>query len=118
MNEKDPYRPLPQCSQQKCDAEECHCPNGRDHVADQGEWHLNHCKYCNYVGIHAKCRTDDSNKTFGCQRCKEMILKVTRKSETKTNAEPDADSMYLDRLNMFFSKSNLDVKPQPPPWLI
>lgn len=92
LNEKDPFRSL-QRPRKRCDAEVCRCPNGRDYVGEQDEWQIDNCKHCNDVGIHAECCENDSTEKFGCQRCKEIILKVTRKSSTNacSRRSPNVD---------------------------
>lgn len=135
LNEKDPYRSL-QSTRKICDAEMCRCRNGREFAAEDGEWQIIRCKYCNYTGTHAKCRGSNATELFACEHCKRMVLHVKRKNrknarrqspKNEDEKESESVSKKLKRitcmskteiLDMFFAKSDFNVKPRPPTWLV
>lgn len=56
----------------RCDANECRCPKGREYTQKSGKWQYYRCYFCGSVGTHAACRDDDkSNESFGCRECTE-----------------------------------------------
>ncbi|CAN8031500.1 unnamed protein product [Ixodes persulcatus] len=90
---------------QKCDAERCRCPNGREtSLEESGDWEVITCSTCGSQGIHKACGNLSKEplqrtNSWVCVQCRKTLslnLKhdtadwvsnpLVRKSETKTGA--------------------------------
>lgn len=84
----------------KCDAANCLCPNGREHIKGQGKWKLYCCRYCGSVGVHEDCREDGDKGPFTCKSCieKEEIL-ISTQTESSNNNNSEFDRSKQDEAN-------------------
>ncbi|XP_076441553.1 uncharacterized protein LOC143280765 [Babylonia areolata] len=66
-----------------CDADKCQCPQGRQHVGDEGSaWELLLCSLCGSTGTHVKCGGFvNSGKDRVCSECAEITSKVVEKKK-------------------------------------
>lgn len=55
----------------RCDVEECCCPNGREHDGRRG-WQLERCKYCGSSAVHRRCAA--VRCTYICKTCDDKKL--------------------------------------------
>ncbi|KFU96583.1 G2/M phase-specific E3 ubiquitin-protein ligase, partial [Chaetura pelagica] len=54
----------------RCDARECSCPDGREHVEEEGPWQLLLCNSCAAQGTHRRCSHLRSRRThWVCDSC-------------------------------------------------
>ncbi|XP_075226646.1 uncharacterized protein LOC142327445 isoform X2 [Lycorma delicatula] len=65
----------------RCDAQKCICPHGREFNKQTSRWHLILCRLCGSKGIHNACRLKKSNE-WQCDNCITMLSHAEKGSSS------------------------------------
>lgn len=78
----------------KCDAEECKCPNGRNHQVDNTRWEIVLCKSCGSAGMHVACgKLRFYNPSWECANCQKFPGHVVESSASAASSASSASSV-------------------------
>uniref|UniRef100_T1KZ44 PHD-type domain-containing protein n=2 Tax=Tetranychus urticae TaxID=32264 RepID=T1KZ44_TETUR len=90
----------------KCDAEICDCPDGREYDKGGSQWDIAICRICASHGSHAKCGnlSEDDLESWVCSTCSNIEFKNNnenpkkRKLSETTNIDDPACSSRQNRI--------------------
>ncbi|XP_024947582.1 uncharacterized protein LOC107274561 isoform X2 [Cephus cinctus] len=63
----------------RCDAQICLCPKGRNYSSNETKWELTLCRLCGSQGIHVACgRLKNANTIWECTQCTDILNKSSQ----------------------------------------
>ncbi|XP_026293600.1 pineapple eye protein isoform X1 [Frankliniella occidentalis] len=80
----------------KCDAETCKCPDGRNFSQNTGSWRMLRCNSCGSQGTHVVCgglKISALNNSFRCVLCIEVLAKVDKREDPHPTASTSSSSV-------------------------
>lgn len=92
----------------RCDAENCLCPDGREHKSAHGEWYLLKCHYCGESGIHQGCRQTDTEKKFSCKNCNATGSPLITVFTENSRCKAEITNENVDDVNPSTSKTSVN----------